>query len=165
MGWDGSGLWASLEFSCSACESSPRSYGRGSQQQGITIKSPGVQQQLCHSTFNIYLFIYVFIYREGEGRKKYTHVRKKHRLVASRRHPDRGPNLQPGIEPVTFLLCGMMPNQLSHTGQSCYSTYIVSKALFSEALTLWQLCMLKGGWNVLRGLCGITTVMGLPIWD
>lgn len=47
--------------------------------------------------------------RIGGGRN--IHVRKKHQLVAFRRHPNRG------IEPTTFVVCRTMLQPTEPTGQ------------------------------------------------
>ena len=64
----------------------------------------------------------------SERRRERERVGEKHRLGASRTHPDWGLNLQPGcvpwlgIEPMTFPFTGQHSNQLSHTGQG--SSYL-----------------------------------------
>ena len=79
--------------------------------------------------FFFFLDFILFLERE-EGREKEEEkhgcVREKHRSVASCTHPHQEPKPQPrhvprlGIEPVTFTLCGMTPDLLSHTGQGTF---------------------------------------------
>ena len=72
--------------------------------------------------FKFYLYIIYFLER-GEGRVRKIDAREKHRLVASYTNHDQG------IKPTTqvcaltrnqtsdLLLCGVTPDQLSHTGE------------------------------------------------
>ena len=67
----------------------------------------------------------ILILERWEGREKERErnidVREKHQSGASHKRPDQGPNLQCALtrnRTGDLLLCSMMPNQLSHTGQS-----------------------------------------------
>ena len=98
--------------------------------------------------------------REGE----------KHQSVASRMHPDQGPNLQlrhvpwPGIKPATSHICGRAPNQLSHTSQGCILDWCSPKPrIVPDALYILSNTWMMSGSFI--GLLGGNTVTQLaPLW-
>ena len=71
-----------------------------------------------------FILFYLFLERgkgRGDERERNIDVREKHRSVASCVHPDQGPVtwvcVLTGNQTGGFSVCGMTPNQLSHTGK------------------------------------------------
>ena len=62
-------------------------------------------------------FVCLFVLERGEGRERNIDVKEKRLSVTSCTHPIWGPDLQHRYITSNLLLCGTMPNQLSHAGQ------------------------------------------------
>lgn len=60
---------------------------------------------------------------------------------------------------------GSTGNSPAAQEQLCHWAFVLSDTVFNEALTLWQMCVLRDGWNILRGLQDSMTFRNPPTWD
>ena len=88
--------------------------------QAVRVCKFQISRVRCFS-FSFFKRVYLFTFRErGKKREREgeKHQCEKHRSGASCRRPDQELNLKPRhMRNCDLLLCGTIPNKLSHTGQ------------------------------------------------